>query len=369
MRGNASSPRPATASARERPRSRSSWAASLDIGRHEVRARDRVVDLAAHRLQQDRVGLDPFTVDRLGEVVERAHQQVDRARVVALAEEQVRRPPSPDLGAGRVVELVGVDRAQQLLDLVGLPLPEAQLGDELHDLGRAIAFRRLSEDALGHRLVTLDERETRGLREQAHVDVPATFEAPRDDADTITTTARAVHGQGVGQRAADPAASDRGQLQVDHLGEERMRQRDLDALRALRHHEEATSLERLEHGGAGDLLEEVEPELPRDCEQLDDIALVLLQTSEPFLDEELERRRRVHERLREVPHPVALDEVAGVTRRLDELAQHSRVAGRRVDELLEAVLRDRRTEARGGAALRRCRVRAESARAGGGGCR
>ena len=174
--------------------------------------------------------------------------------------------------------------------------------------------------------------------------MPATFEAPRDDADTITTTARAVHGQGLRQSAADPATSDRGQLQVDHLGEERMRQRDLDALRALRHHEEATSLERLEHGGAGDLLEEVEPELPRDCEQLDDIALVILQTSEPFLDEELERRRRVHERLREVPHPVALDEVAGVTRRLDELAQHSRVAGRRVDELLEAVLRDRRTE-------------------------
>ena len=90
--------------------------------RHEVRAGDRVVDLAAHRLQQDRVGLDPFAVDRLGEVVERAHEQVDHARVVALAEEQVRRPPSPDLGAGRVVELVGVDRAQQLLDLVGLPL-------------------------------------------------------------------------------------------------------------------------------------------------------------------------------------------------------------------------------------------------------
>ena len=175
--------------------------------------------------------------------------------------------------------------------------------------------------------------------------MPATFEAPRDErGHDRRDGAAAVRGQGVRQRAADPAASDRGQLQVDHLGEERMRQRDLDALRALRHHEEATSLERLEHGGAGDLLEEVEPELPRDCEQLDDIALVILQTSEPFLDEELERRRRVHERLREVPHPVALDEVAGVTRRLDELAQHSRVAGRRVDELLEAVLRDRRTE-------------------------
>jgi hypothetical protein len=93
--------------------------------------------------------------------------------------------------------------------------------------------------------------------------VPAAFEAPGDDADTITASARAVRGQGVRQSAADPAASDRGQLQVDHLGEERMRQRDLDALRALRHHEEATSLERLQHGGAGDLLEEVEPELPR----------------------------------------------------------------------------------------------------------
>ena len=92
------------------------------------------------------------------------------------------------------------------------PRPEAQLGDELHDLGRAIAFGRLSEDPLGHRLVTLDERETRGLGERAHVDVPATFEAPRDDADTIATTARAVRGQrrrpacggsgGLGPRAA-----------------------------------------------------------------------------------------------------------------------------------------------------------------------
>ena len=103
-----------------------------------------------------------------------------------------------------------------------MPLPEAQLGDELHDLGRAIAFGRLSEDALGHRLVALDEREPCGLREQAHVDVPATLEAPCNDADTITSATRAVCAQRVGQRAADAAAAHRRQLHVDHLGEERV---------------------------------------------------------------------------------------------------------------------------------------------------
>ncbi len=52
----------------------------------------------------------------------------------------------------------------------------------------------------------------------------------------------------------------------------------------------------------------------------------------------------MNERLREVPHAVALDEVAGVARRLDELSQHTRVAGRRRDELFQAVVGDRRAE-------------------------
>ncbi len=127
-----------------------------------------------------------------------------------------------DLRAGRIVELVVVDRREQLLDLVGQAPPETQLRDELDDLGRAVAFGRLSQDALGHRLVALDEREPCGLREQAHVDVPAALEAPRNDANTIASATRAVCAHRVGKGAADAAAAHRRQLHVDHFGEQWM---------------------------------------------------------------------------------------------------------------------------------------------------
>ena len=77
---------------------------------------------------------------------------------------------------------------------------------------------------------------------------------------------------------------------------------------------QAAPLELFEDLAARHLLEEVETELARDREELDDFALVVAQTREALGDEQLERRRRVNERPREVPHAVALDEVARVAR-------------------------------------------------------
>ena len=283
---------------------------------------------------------------RLGLVhlVERAHEQPDRLGDATGAEEHVVGAASHDLRPHRIVELAVVDAREQPLDGGGVAEAEPHLGLQLHDLGGAIELAGLAEDAVGHRVVTFDQREAGRLGEQIGLDVSAALESPRDDPHAIAGAARADLRDRVGERATDAPAADLGDLLVDDLREERVHERDIGATPALAHRQQAPLLEHLEHFPADHRLEQAEPELAGDREQLDDFALLGAEPGESLGDEQLQRGRGVHEPLGEMPHAVGLDEAAVVERGLDELAEHAGVAGRRPGELHQALVVDRRAE-------------------------
>ncbi len=309
-----------------------------------LRAGDRLTHRARHRQQQHVVRLDVLPRFGLGHLVERAHQEPDRLGDATGAEEHVVGAAAHHLGPHRIVELAVVDVREQPLHARGVAEAELHLGLQLHDLGGAIELARLAEDAVGHRVVTLDEGETGRLGEAVGFDTSAALESPRDDTHAIARAARTHLGDRVGKRAADAPAANLGDLLGDHFGEQRMHERDIGPAPALPHRQQTPLLQHFEHFPADHHLEHTEPELARDREQLDDLALLVAEPGEPLGDEQLQRRGRVHQALGEVPHALGLDEPAAVERGLDELAQHTGVARCCLGELAQALVVDRRAE-------------------------
>ena len=122
----------------------------------------------------------------------------------------------------------------------------------------------------------------------------------------------------------------------EDLGEQRVRQRHLGAVIHLDGVEQPAAFEVFEHGFVHDAGEHAEGQLAGDGKQLQRLALGLAQSAQSLLDEQFERRRGVSQSPVELPHAVAFHEVVGVPSRLHELAQHTRISHRGLDELGEA---------------------------------
>ncbi len=119
------------------------------------------------------VRLDVLPRLGFGHLLEGTHQEPDRLGDATGAEEHVVGAASHHLRPHRIVELAVVDVRQQPLDGGGVAEAELHLGLQLHDLGGAIELASLAEDAVGHGIVTFDQREAGRLSEQIGLDVPA----------------------------------------------------------------------------------------------------------------------------------------------------------------------------------------------------